>query len=120
MIISLLLLIQEFNLVHAKVNVFIVKSNSFILNNLLLTELKRELSNKVNLLEYEPSFIRNFVHFDKPIDLIISDIVLPKEFSGIPHIHISEYVTDKKLAIIRDVINEAIIENEILKMNVPI
>ncbi len=118
-LISLLLLIKEFNLIHAKANVFIVKSHSFILNNLLLTELKRELSSKVNFLQCEPSFIDDFEQVKKPIDLIISDIVLPYEFSQIPQIHISKYVTEKNLAIIRKVINDVIKEKEILTLKLP-
>lgn len=116
LITSLLILIQDFNLTHAKVNVFVVKSHSFILNNLLMTELKRDLGYKVNFVEYEPSDIRNFKNLNIPIDFILSDIILPKFFLSIPHIYISEYVTDKKIVMIRDAINNAIKEKETLTL----
>lgn len=74
----------------------------------------------MNFLEYEPAQLRNFDYFDIPIDFILSDIILPKHFSTIPHIFISEYVTNKKLKFIRKTINDAIEEKETLKFKVPI
>lgn len=119
-IVSFLILIQEFNLTHTKINIFVVKSHSFILNDLLITELKRDLGYKVNFLEYEPSVNRNFTTIKKNIDFIMSDIILPRKLSSIPLIYVSEYITDKKLIKIRKLINDAIKDKEKLKLNIPV
>lgn len=116
---SLLILIQEYNLTQAQVNVFVVKSHSFILNHLLMTELKREFGHKINFLEYEPSYLRNFNEFTPEVDLILSNILLPNKFSSIPYIYLSEYVTDKKLNLIRNKINNLIKVKEKLILNIP-
>lgn len=119
MISSLLILIQEYNLTQAQVNVFVVKSHSFILNHLLMTELKREFGHKINFLEYEPSYLRNFNEITPEVDLILSDILLPNKFSSIPYIYLSEHVTDKTLNLIRNKINNVIKDKEKLILNVP-
>lgn len=119
-LISILVLIQDFNLTNATLDIFVVKSHSYILNNLLLTELKRDLGNKVKFFEYEPSHQRHFNKMNQSFDFILSDIILPKHFSSTPHIYLSEYVSDKKLTFIRQTINEAIKEKEMLKINPPL
>ncbi len=120
LITSLLILIQEYNVTHTRINVLVVKSHSFILNNLLMAELKGELNYKVNFLEYEPSYIRNFQRFKPYIDFILSDIPLINDFFTIPHIYLSNHVTEKKLAIIRKLIHKAIKEKERLTLNIAV
>src|SRR5699024_1353177 len=107
---SLLILIQNFNLRHTRVNIFVVKTHSFVLNDLLITELQREFGNKVNFVAYEPSNRRNFKQIKTKFDFILSDIILPNDLSSIPHIFLSEIMTEKKFEMIHQKISKAIKE----------
>lgn len=109
---SLLILIQNFNLRHTRVNIFVVKTHSFVLNDLLITELQREFGNKVNFVAYEPSNRRNFKQIKTKFDFILSDIILPNDLSSIPHIFLSEIMTEKKFEMIHQKISKAIKEKE--------
>lgn len=116
---SILILVQEFNLTQAKVNVLVIKSHAFVLNNLLLTELKYKLGTNVNFLAYEPSKNRNFEAFQKDIDFVLTDIVLPKDILSLPHVYLNENITDKKLQMIQKIVDDILDERKKLTIKTP-
>ena len=105
-IMSLLFLIQDFKISNTKVDVLLIKSNSFTLNEYLLTKLKRELGDKVNFISYYPSNKNNLKFLIKAYDFVLSDISIPKSLISKPHVFLGETVNNQTLYKINDIIKD--------------
>lgn len=109
---SILILIQKFNLTQTKVKILVVKSHSFILNDILLAELKNEFGSKVSLLPFAPSISRHFEIYEKNVDFLLTDVMPPDNFLTKPYIYISEHMTQYKYRMVHKMINNIMKEKE--------
>lgn len=114
---SILILIQKFNLTQTKVKILVVKSHSFILNDILLAELKNEFGSKVSLLPFAPSISRHFEIYEKNVDFVLTDVIPPDNFLTKPYIFISEHMTNHKLKMVHNMINSIMKEKEQLTID---